>query len=107
VKSTSNLIRYALRCDGKAQVARVIDGVVTFPQPWIPNGAIPMGAPGITNLSVWAVDKEMRFFANDQYLFNIRDPSPSNGKIGIFARSSEETVLSVNFSDFVLYSITQ
>jgi hypothetical protein len=49
--------------------------------------------------------EDMRFFVNDQFQFAIRDPMLTSGAIGVFVRSSGETAVTVNFSDFVIYNI--
>lgn len=103
--SNANLYRYTLSCDGQVQLVRIADGVTSFPQPWMPSGAVPLGAPGTTRLAVWSDGKDMRFFINDQYQFSVRDPNPISGRVGVFARSQSEKALSASFSDLVVYSI--
>ncbi len=103
--SNASLYRYTLSCDGQVQLARIADGVTTFPQPWTPSGAVPLGAPGITRLAVWCNGKEMRFFLNDQYQFTVRDPYPIAGRVGVFARSQSEKALNVSFSALKVFSI--
>jgi len=103
--SNASLYRYTLSCDGKVQLVRIADGVTTFPQPWQASGAVPMGAPGTTRLAVWSSGNDLRFFINDQYQFTVRDPNPTSGRVGVFARSQSEKALSVSFSDLLVFSI--
>jgi hypothetical protein len=103
--SNATLYRYTLSCDGQVQLVRIADGVTSFPQPWMPSGAVPLGAPGTTRLAVWNDGPDMRFFINDQYQFSVRDPKPISGRVGVFARSQSEKALSVSFSNLTVYAI--
>jgi hypothetical protein len=67
--------------------------------------AVPPGAPSSSRLGVWAVGNEMRFFVNNHYQFTISDPLLLSGSVGVFARSTIDWPLTVNFSDLVIYSV--
>jgi hypothetical protein len=54
-------------------------------------------------MAVWAVGKEMRFYANSEYLFSVRDPSLPAGNLGVFVRASGGDSVTVNFSDLSVY----
>ena len=69
------------------------------------SGAIPPGAPSTSRMAVWARGSEMRFFANDEYLFTVHDPLLPSGSLGVFARSSGDLAVTVNFSDLVVKKI--
>jgi hypothetical protein len=100
-----NMIRFSLACDGKAQIVRIVDGSITYPKSWMMFGAIPIGAPGVAKISIWAKDKEIRFFVNDQYLFTMQDPAPTGGQIGVYAHSAKDSILSVNFSILIVKAL--
>jgi hypothetical protein len=105
VSENNDYYRFALSCDGQAKVSRVVNRETTTPQPWMPSGAIPPGAPSTSRLAVWLQGSEMRFFANDEYLFTVRDPLITSGNIGVFARSTGDLPVTVNFSDLVVKKI--
>ncbi|MEI7988247.1 MAG: hypothetical protein WCI88_04345 [Chloroflexota bacterium] len=105
IRSMINMIRFSLACDGKAQIVRIVDGSITYPKSWMTFGAIPIGAPGVAKISIWAKDKEIRFFVNDQYLFTMQDPAPTGGQIGVYAHSANDSIISVNFSNLVVKAL--
>ena len=105
--SSGNFYRYALSCDGRVRLDRVIQGNATSPQPWIQNNAHPPGAPLPARMGVRLQGAEMHFFINDQYQFTVNDPSLLSGNIGVFARSRNENAVTVNFSELVVRDVIQ
>lgn len=97
--------RFSLSCDGRVRLDRIYNNEASSPQPWILSGAVPPGAPSISRLGVWALGNEMRFFVNDQYQFTARDPLLQSGTFGVFARSSSDLAVTVNFSDLVVREV--
>lgn len=107
VASAADFYRFSLSCDGQVRLDKIVNGQASSPQPWTPSGAFPPGAPSQTRLGVWASGREMRFFVNDQHQFSISDPILPEGQIGLFARSSGETAVSVSFSELEIYTLEQ
>ena len=97
--------RFSLSCNGQIRLDRVIGGQASSPQPWMLSGAVPPGAPSSSRLGISAEGEEMSFFVNGQYQFSIHDPSLTSGGVGVFARSTNNTAVTVNFSDLVVYEI--
>jgi hypothetical protein len=56
-------------------------------------------------LGVRAQGSEMRFFVNGQHQFTVVDPMLSNGRLGIFARSTGANAVTINFSDLVIRAL--
>jgi hypothetical protein len=100
---SGNFFRFALTCDGQARADRLLKNTPSSPQPLSFSGAIPPGAPSVSRLSLWAEGRELRFYANGEYLFSISDPSLPKGKIGFFVRSKEGNAVTVNFSKLDVY----
>lgn len=98
--------RFSLSCDGRARLDRIYQGEASSPQPWLPSGAVPPGAPSVSRLAVWANGEEMRFFVNDEYQFTVYDPLLNSGSFGVFARSSSEMAVTVNYYDLVVREIS-
>ena len=107
MSSSGTFYRYALSCDGRVRLDRVIQGSATSPQPWIQNNSIPPGAPIPSRLGVQLHGEEMRFFINDQYQFTVTDHALQIGNIGVFARSLGDNAVTVNFSNLVVREIIQ
>lgn len=105
VSADLDAYRFALSCDGMVRLDRLYRGQASSPQPWLPSGAVPPGAPSTSRLGVWAMGPEMRFFVNDFYQFSIRDPLLPSGAIGLFARSDDDLPLTVNFSHLTVYEV--
>lgn len=97
--------RFSLSCDGHVRLDRIYQNEASSPQPWLPSGAVPPGAPSISRLAVWANGDEMRFFINDEYQFTVYDPLLNSGTFGVFARSSSDMAVTVNFYDLVVREI--
>jgi hypothetical protein len=106
VASAGDFYRFALSCDGQVRLDRVLGGQASTPHPWELGLMVPVGAPSTARLGVWVVGKELRCFVNDHYQFTVSDPTLGAGLIGVFARSSGEGALTVNFSDLVVRSVT-
>jgi hypothetical protein len=107
MSSSGNFYRYALSCDGRIRLDKVIQGTATSPQPWIQNNSLPPGAPLPARLGVRLQGGEMLFYINEQYQFSVTDPALQVGNIGIFARSLGENAVTVNFSDLVVRQVIQ
>ena len=95
--------RFGLLCSGQARLDRSTSEAVTSPRPPAFSGAVPRGAPSTSRLAVWALGKEMRFYANGAYLFSVSDPTTLSGGIGLFVRAVGDTPITVNFSDLAIY----
>ena len=107
VRSNSrfNTYRFVIACNGMIRVERLKNGEVVLLQNWKRSGQLPFGAPLSVRLGIWAYGKELRFFINDVYQFSTTDPVWSSGQVGFFARSNEETAVSVSFTEFEVRQI--
>jgi hypothetical protein len=105
VSSSQDLFRFALTCDGHARLDRVLKGQASASVPPILSAAVPPGAPSRSRLGAWAKENELRFYANGQHLFDIKDASLLNGRLGVFTRAGGEDSVTVNFSDLIIYSL--
>ncbi|MBN2551105.1 MAG: hypothetical protein JXB15_18225 [Anaerolineales bacterium] len=101
--SAQGYFRFGLTCSGQARVDRLIGDQVSSSIPPTSSGAIPRGAPSQSRLAIWALGKDMRFYANGAYLFSLRDGSLLAGGLGVYVRSSTADMVSANFSDLRLY----
>jgi len=105
VTPTIDYYRFSLSCNGQMRLDRVSGGQASSPQPWMLSGAVPPGAPSSSRLGISAEGEEMSFFVNGQYQFSIHDPQLTSGGVGVFARSTNNTAVTVNFSDLIVYEI--
>jgi hypothetical protein len=101
--SLQDFLRFGLNCRGEARLDRLSGGDASSPYPPEVSGAVPPGAPSSTRLGVWALGKEVRFYANGQHLFTVSDPVLQVGGLGVYARASGDDSVTVNFSDLDVY----
>jgi len=97
--SFQDYYRWVINCDGFERLERVRDGSVGVLQDWVASAEVFPGAPQTFHLGVLARGKEMRFFVNDLYQFSIIDDAFKSGGIGVFARSTGESQVSVGYRD--------
>ena len=109
IRAASNMdfYRFTVSCDGQTRLDRIYRGQASSPQPWMLGTMVPVGSPSSFRLAVWALDKEMRFFINDEYQFTVRDPLIASGALGVYARSAGDSAVTVNFSDLVVREINK
>ena len=107
MSSPNDFYRYALSCDGRVRLDKIINGNATSPQPWIQNSSLPPGAPLPARLGVRLKGDEMSFYVNGLHQFTINDPVLKIGNIGLFARSVGENAVTVNFSDLIVREVLQ
>jgi hypothetical protein len=102
VSSSQEFYRYSLTCDGQVRLDKYFNGAASSPQPLTLSGDVPLGAPSLSRLGVWAKGREMRFYINGQHQFTVSDPSLPSGSLGVFVRSAGQNDLTVSFSDLVV-----
>ena len=103
VSPAQEFYRFGLNCQGEARLDRWLGGIASAPQPPAVFGAIPPGAPSSSRLAVWAAGRELRFYANGEFLFSVRDASLPAGGLGVYARAAGPEAVTVNFSDLQVY----
>ncbi len=103
--TTQDAYRFALACTGQVRLERLKDGRTTALTAWLPSGQVPPGAPLIIRLGVWVKGKEIRLFVNGIEQLRMNDPVWSSGGVGVFARSTGDSPLTVNFSDMVIRQV--
>jgi hypothetical protein len=97
--------RLLISCAGKIRLERVRQATTTILQDWILSGQIPPGAPMMVRLGIWADGDQIRIFANDIFQFGTTDEAFSSGGIAIYARSSSNNALTVNYRDLVIRNV--
>jgi hypothetical protein len=103
VSPSLDFLRFSFSCNGYVRVDRILQGQASSPQPPILCGQVPPGAPSTTRMGVLAQDKDILFYANNKFLFSIRDPNLQSGTIGVFVRAAGQDPVTVNFSDLKVY----
>jgi hypothetical protein len=94
--------RFSLYCDGGIRLDKYVNGKASSPLPKTLSGSVPPGAPSSSRLAVWAKGKELRFYINDEYQFEIRDPTLLQGSLGFFIRSAGDNAVTISFSDLIV-----
>ncbi len=97
--------RWVITCDGRTRLERVQDFYATLVVDWVNSPFITPGSPADLRLGVWMAGPEMRFFVDGVEVFEAREPFYTSGLVGVFARASGDTPVTVSFSDMTVYSI--
>jgi len=97
--------RFSLSCDGHVRLDKYFQGKASSPHPKALSGVIPPGAPSRSRIAIWAKGKEIRYYANDQHLFTIKDPSLLQGSLGFFIRSGGDNAVTISFSELAVYAL--
>ena len=97
--------RFTLNCNGEVKADRIISGArVPLQTPFTTIDA-PRGGPAEVKIAVWAVGREMRFFLNGHYQFTADDPVMTNGTLGLFVRASDDSPITISFSDLIVRAV--
>ncbi len=104
--STQDFYRLVLTCSGRVRLERLKGAKVVPLQDWVSSGQLPPGGLMRSHLGVYARGKELRIFINDIYQFSINDPVWTRGMLGVFARSSADTPLTVSFSNLIVHNVS-
>jgi len=97
--------RFSLSCDGEVRIDKIVEGGNSVLYPWTRSGAVPVGAPSISKLVVFAVQEEIRIFINGEPQAVILDQDLRVGSFGVFARSAGEGAVTVSFSDLIVREV--
>ncbi len=98
--------RFTLTCNGQVQADRIVNRARTPLKSPYPTMDAPRGSPSGIKIAIWAVGSEMRFFINDLYQFSVSDPVMPNGSLGFFVRASEDTPITISFSDLIIRGVS-
>jgi hypothetical protein len=96
---------FKLRCGGAARLDLIQGTTSILLVDWSPSTAIHTGAPADNTLTVWARGSEMRFYANDQYLFTAQDPTFAAGFYGLYLYDRTAGGATVTYEDLVVRSV--
>jgi hypothetical protein len=97
--------RFSLTCDGLVHAERISVKERHVLHESVPSGDAPPGAPSEVRIGVWAAGPKMRLFLNGRYQFSITDLNLDSGTIGVFARSTGDTPVTVAYSDLVVEAV--
>lgn len=97
--------RWVITCDGRTRLERVQDFYASLVVDWVGSPYITPGSPANLRLGVWMAGPEMRFFVEGVEIFQAREPFYTGGMVGVFARASGDTPVTVSFSDMVVFGI--
>ena len=103
--SPTTYYRFTLNCNGEINADRILNSARTPLQLPFTTIDAPHGGPSEVKIAVWAVGREMRFFLNGHYQFTADDPVMPNGTLGVFVRASEDSPITVSFSDLIVRAV--
>ena len=97
--------RFTVTCSGDINADRIINRARTPLKLPYSTMVAPRGSPSEVKIAIWAVGKEMRFFLNNFYQFSVSDPVMPSGSLGFFVRASENSPVTISFSDLIVRAI--
>ena len=103
--SEYNAYRLWVRCDGYLRLERLRNGEVVILKDWTPSGQVRPGAPVTNRIGILASGPVLRVFIDDVFQFEASDPVWQSGTVGVLARSSGDTSVSVSFRDLKIYAL--
>jgi len=100
--------RFTLNCNGEVKADRIARARSARTPLQLPFTTIdaPHGGPSEVKIAVWAVGREMRFFLNGHHQFTVNDPVMPSGTLGVFVRASEDSPITISFSNLVVRKVT-
>lgn len=103
--SAATYYRFALTCNGQAHAERISLSERHILHEPVVSGDVPPGAPGEVRIGVWASGSELRLFLNDRFQFSFTDKNLSSGTVGVFARATGNTPVTVAFSNLRVHAV--
>ncbi len=102
-----NHYRFAISCDGKAELRRVVNNRGTVLAEWQREFMLPTSFPSNSTLGVLVQGSSLRFFVNGNLVYSVEDAIISEGAFGVYARAGGGGPISVNFSDLVIRAVAE
>jgi hypothetical protein len=96
---------FKLRCGGAARLDLIQGTTTAALVDWMPSSAIHSGAAADNALTVWARGGEMRFYANDQYLFSAQDTTLTTGFYGLYLYDRSAGGATVTYEDLAVRAV--
>jgi hypothetical protein len=103
--SALDFYRYSAACTGEVRLERVVAGKPFVIIDWTPSPDAPTGAPGEVKMGVWAAGRDLRFFLNDHFIFNVSDYTFAQGGLGFSIRSDLQNPMTASFSNLSVYAL--
>jgi hypothetical protein len=97
--------RFALTCDGRARVSRVLEEGEIVLVPLTQTYAIFPGLLVDNRIAIWASGNQFLFFINDLEVFSASDRVLPSGKLTFFVRSRSSSQTTVSFDDFTVRAL--
>lgn len=93
-------------CDGSFRVRKLFSGSVSTLLDWQPAVAIVVGSQATNVIGFQARGNTLTVFANDIQLAQVEDSAFISGNYGLFANAAQTAGLTVSFTDFQLWYLS-
>ena len=97
--------RFAVTCDGRAAVFRVVNDRPIQITDWLPHPILARRFPSSSRLAMRVDGRDLRFFVNDFLLITVEDAVISRGTVGVFVRGLSGEPALVSFSELEVYDL--
>jgi hypothetical protein len=105
VKNSGSFYRFLVNCSGQFKIERVSGNTPSVLRDWTRLGQVQVGSMGKIKIGIWARGSELRVFVDDVYQYQATDAAFLEGWLGVFAVSSSDTPVTVNFSDLKVWAL--
>ncbi len=97
--------RFAVTCDGRAGVYRVVNDRAIQIADWLPHPLLAQSFPATRQLGVRIQGRQLQFFVNDFLLLTVEDAVITRGTVGVFVRGIGGEPALVSFSELEVYEL--
>jgi hypothetical protein len=97
--------RFALTCGGFVRLDSIIGESGTILYPWTRSGSLPAGAPSNSKLAVLVDGDQISLFINGDRQLTVTDQQLLVGSFGVYARSVNDSAVTVSFSNLIIREI--
>jgi hypothetical protein len=98
--------RFALTCDGRARVSRVLEAGEIVLVPLTQTYAMFPDQLVDNRVGIWASGNQFRFYINGLEVFSASDRALTFGELATFVRSRRSSQTTVSFDDFLVRSLS-
>ena len=102
--SLRTFYRLLVSCSGQIRLERLVDGQGTLLQDWLPAVPFIPGSPASNRVGILAVKNVLQIYTNGALQFTQTDSALPAGRLGVYARSMGDHILTISFSDLVVRS---
>lgn len=104
-QSEGDYHRVLIDCAGQVRLELIQGGQSFVLQDWQFATNFQPGAPAANRLGLWAANGQFQLYINDTFQFTRSIAANRSGALGVFARTTSGSAMTVRFSDLQIYEV--